>query len=60
MYKVDKKLHGVTVSLFKSGLPSTVTLNDETPQNVLEYLYSIGMEGITKSKNGSDNKSGNN
>lgn len=56
MYKVAKKLHGVTVSLYKSGLPSFVTLSDETPQDVLEYLYSIGMDGIIKAKNGIDNK----
>ena len=58
MYKISKEISGKTVSLFIKGLPKSVILDENTDQKTLEALYNAGIEGITKEKNGRDNKGG--
>jgi hypothetical protein len=58
MIKVKEISMGKTVSLFKSGLPRSVVLNDKTPKKVLEFLMEAGSDLVenVKEKDGSDNK----
>lgn len=55
MYKVGKVLSGKRLSLFYTGLPKSILLNDKTPQKALKILYDLGIEGIIK-EDGGDNK----
>ena len=60
MYKVGKKISGKRLSLFHTGFPKSILINDKTPQKALKILYELGVEGIVKDNNnndsGSDNK----